>query len=352
LFFRNKGDFKQKLKRQPVVKFLLSVGKKEETHKGLHSWDPYEYISVAIGVILVCVIAGWWIGNTFLAPSKSDNQYAAGTEPMDSDASDNTLHVSPLTIDQLSPQDNNVSSNSAKVQVSTYVVEPGETLKSIAQKYNITPDTLASANPKYALSKSLSGVILRIPSQDGLFYKVESGKTIERIAKQFSVQVYKIREANGLDESQSLAKNQELFIPDAKPNTTLLASQSGFGWPVKGEVTSGFGYRQHPMGGGTRFHRGVDIAAELGTPIYAAQSGHIEHADWYGLMGKCVIIQHANDYSTYYAHCSRIVAEQGQWVKKGQLIAYVGSTGLSTGPHVHFEVRRNDVPLNPMRFLP
>lgn len=351
MLFKNKSDLKQKLKSQPVVKFLLSVGKKGEAHKGLHSWDPYEYMSLAIGIILVCVIAGWWLSDTLLAPTKSDNHYVE-SEPMDSDTGDSTLHISPLTVDQLSLQQENSSlPASTKVQVSTYVAGPGETLKSIAQKYNITFDTLASANPKYALSKLQAGVALRIPSENGLFYKVESGKTIERIAKQYSVPEDKIREANGLDENPSLAKNQELFIPDAKPKNTVLASQSEFGWPVSGQVTSGFGYRQHPMGGGTRFHRGVDIAAEYGTPIYAAQSGKVQHGDWYGLMGKCVIIQHANDYSTYYAHCSRIVVTPGQWVKRGQLIAYIGSTGLSTGPHVHFEIRRNDVPLNPMRFL-
>ncbi len=350
MLFEKKSDFKQKLKSQPVVKFLKSVGKKDRGHKGLHSWDPYEYMSLAIGVILVCVIAGWWIGDNLLAPSKTDNQYA-GSEPMDADGSNSNLHISPLTMDQLSQQNSANIPNSNKVQVSSYVVESGETLKSIAQKNSITFDTLAAANPQYSQSKLKVGITLRVPSQDGVFYKVGSGKTVERIAKQFSVKADKIREANGLDENQSLAKNQEIFIPDAKPNKSLLASQSGFGWPVNGHVTSGFGYRQHPMGGGTRFHRGVDIAAELGTPIYAAQSGHVEHADWYGLMGKCVIIKHANDYSTYYAHCSRIVAESGQWVKRGQLIAYVGSTGLSTGPHVHFEIRRNDVPLNPMRFL-
>ena len=96
---------------------------------------------------------------------------------------------------------------------------------------------------------------------------------------------------------------------------------------------------------------GLDIATEYGTPVRAAQSGKVIHAGWYGLMGKCVIIQHEDGYVTYYAHLSRVDIDAGVNVARGQHIGDVGSTGLSTGPHLHFEVRRNNVPINPIRLV-
>ena len=346
---------KPSLNGRKLKNYVLSLGKEKPPRKGLRSWDPYEYMSLALGIILVCVIGGWWIGDSIFSSSKTDNQYV-DSEPMDADSMG--MHVSPLTMENFNSQNGSGFGqavarppNPDKVAILSHEVETGESLWSISQNYHITLDTLASANPQYAQTQLKPGITLKIPSQDGLCYKVESGKTMETIAKQFSVPVEKIVLANGLTENQSLIKNQELFIPGAKPKRSLLASQSGFGWPAAGHLTSGFGYRQHPMGGGSRFHRGVDIAAEYGTTIYAAQAGKVVYAGWYGLMGKCVVIQHSNEYVSYYAHCSRTKVQPGQWVKRGQAIAQVGNTGLSTGSHVHFEIRRNGVPVNPLRFL-
>ena len=119
--------------------------------------------------------------------------------------------------------------------------------------------------------------------------------------------------------------------------------------PVKGRITSRFGYRRHPILGGRRFHTGVDIAAPRGTPIRAARGGMVIFAGWLGGYGKCVIIDHGDGYTTLYAHCSSICVSRGQRVSRGQVVGRVGSTGLSTGPHVHFEVRYRGRPVNPLR---
>jgi murein DD-endopeptidase MepM/ murein hydrolase activator NlpD len=123
---------------------------------------------------------------------------------------------------------------------------------------------------------------------------------------------------------------------------------SRIGLPVHGRLTSGFGERFHPILGYVRFHDGVDLAAPAGTPIVAAADGRVMGAGWRGGYGQEVQIAHADGLETLYGHMSRIATHAGEFVRKGEVIGYVGSTGLSTGPHLHFEVTRNGRPVNPM----
>ena len=117
------------------------------------------------------------------------------------------------------------------------------------------------------------------------------------------------------------------------------------------KVTSGFGYRNDPMGRGVRHHSGMDIAARSGTPVYATGDGWVTYAGWLGAYGNLIKLQHPSGYETRFGHLSRIAIMQNQWVRKGQLIGYIGSTGRSTGPHLHYEVRMNGVALNPRGFM-
>ena len=122
----------------------------------------------------------------------------------------------------------------------------------------------------------------------------------------------------------------------------------GLARPVSGRITSGFGYRMHPILKRRKMHTGVDLAASSGTPIHAAAGGVVVFSGWWGGYGNCVILDHGGGLATLYGHCSSLGVGEGQKVSQGQSIAYVGSTGLSTGPHLHFEVRRNGNPVNPM----
>ncbi len=129
-------------------------------------------------------------------------------------------------------------------------------------------------------------------------------------------------------------------------------SQTAMQWPLSGDITSGFGMRKNPLGAGNDFHPGLDIAADAGTPISAAAPGRVVSAGPDGGYGNLIVIDDGSGVTTRYAHCSQIYARVGETVAQGQPIGAVGSTGRSTGPHLHFEVRVGDTPVDPLPYLP
>jgi len=122
-------------------------------------------------------------------------------------------------------------------------------------------------------------------------------------------------------------------------------------WPVPGFISSGFGYRRDPMNGSREFHEGIDIATRYGTPVKAPADGLVVFTGWRSGYGKCIEISHGMGLSTRFAHLSKILIRNGDHVRRYQVIGRSGSTGRSTGPHLHYEVRRRGVPINPKRFL-
>lgn len=129
------------------------------------------------------------------------------------------------------------------------------------------------------------------------------------------------------------------------------APSGKFAWPVAGMIKSGFGYRIHPIFGTRRFHSGIDIAAPYGTLVKAADGGQVIQAAYVGGYGYAIMIYHGGGFATWYAHLSGFNVSVGQFVQRGQVIGFVGSTGWSTGPHLHFEVRINGNPQNPLNYL-
>lgn len=122
-------------------------------------------------------------------------------------------------------------------------------------------------------------------------------------------------------------------------------------WPINGRLMGGFGVRSDPFSGEGAMHTGVDISAPVGTPVHATADGIVIHAGWNGGYGRCVIIDHGNNYQTWYAHLSRLDVIQGQEIRQGETLGAVGSSGRSTGSHLHYEVRIGSTPVNPYRFL-
>ncbi len=138
-----------------------------------------------------------------------------------------------------------------------------------------------------------------------------------------------------------------------KSNYSYSANRTGkfMTLPVQGEVTSNWGGRNHPIDGDYRHHAGVDLGVDLRTPVKAAADGIVIMASWYGGYGKCVMINHGNDIVSLYGHNDKILVKEGTIVQQGQVIALAGSTGNSTGPHVHFEIRKNGTDIDPYTYV-
>ncbi len=179
------------------------------------------------------------------------------------------------------------------------------------------------------------------------------------IEKQASAQADLVYRLNTLPQAYESA--QQRLASDSGQLSEMIRSLSTnqakspaplkMGIPVLGTLTSGFGFRIHPIFGIQKMHTGIDLAASPGTPITAASDGTVIFAGWYGGYGRCAILAHGGNLATLYGHTSQLMITVGQQVKRGQIIAAVGSTGFSTGPHLHFEVRINGTPTNPMDFL-
>ncbi|WP_296902662.1 murein hydrolase activator EnvC [uncultured Megasphaera sp.] len=151
------------------------------------------------------------------------------------------------------------------------------------------------------------------------------------------------------ESAPAAASGGDAGEPDSYP--AAAAGSGGMIWPVNGVVTSPYGYRTHPIFGTTIYHSGIDIGVDYGTPVQAAAGGTVVEAAWISGYGYSVIIDHGNGLSTLYGHNQELAVSAGQQVSQGQVIAYAGSTGNSTGPHVHFEVRSSGEPVDPNGYL-
>jgi murein DD-endopeptidase MepM/ murein hydrolase activator NlpD len=154
-----------------------------------------------------------------------------------------------------------------------------------------------------------------------------------------------------LDRYQQEQPDIDALIADLESLKSIGDALPGI-WPTEGEITSGFGWRSDPVHGGTRFHGGLDLANDRGTPIYAVAPGRVTRAETSSSYGRVIDIDHGYGISTRYAHCTTLRVKEGDWVERGDFISTMGSTGKSTGPHLHFELRIDDSPHDPLKYLP
>ena len=251
-------------------------------------------------------------------------------------------------------------------EIIRYVVKPGDTLSSIARRFGISVDTI-----KWANGLELNPDLLRVGQEliilpvSGVYHVVEEGETLEEIARRYKVKPEEIvnYKPNGLkDVNDPLPVDKVLIVPGGEkpwvpPRVSIYsgpipeASRKGTGrfvWPVSGHITALFGQLVQ-----NKPHRGLDIGSWTGAPVVASDSGYVAFAGWDRTgYGNLVIINHGNGFLTYYAHMSRIFVQRGQSVAQGQRVGAVGCTGNCTGPHLHFEIRYNNVYRNPLGFLP
>ena len=232
-----------------------------------------------------------------------------------------------------------------------YTVKKGESLWRLSNKFNVPLYTIISANPHKSNQIIYPGDKLKIPARKGLVYKVKKGDSLSRIAREYKTNISRIWKTNGLTSSR-LKVGQKLFLADVKPKPKQRYKYiKRFIWPFKGKITSGYGWRRHPIYKKKHFHEGIDIGARKGTRIRAIAKGVVIHAKKSGGYGRLIILRHKDGYISAYAHCSRIFARKGQLVRKGQVIASVGSSGVSTGSHLHFEIKHHKKRINPMMAL-
>jgi murein DD-endopeptidase MepM/ murein hydrolase activator NlpD len=235
---------------------------------------------------------------------------------------------------------------------SAYTVRPGDMIGPLAEKFGLNEDTLISLNRIRNTRTIQIGLTLKIPNQDGILYTVKKGDTLAGVAETWKSDVAAIRTANELF-SGSLREGTDLFIPGAMMDWVTRQEINGdlFLWPASGYITSPYGYRRSPFTGIRQFHSGLDIGSAMGAPVRAAMSGRVSYTGWDDAFGNYVVVSHHSGYRTLYGHMSVIRTKIGAYVGNGERIGDVGSTGLSTGPHLHFTVFKNGVTVNPRSLM-
>lgn len=252
-----------------------------------------------------------------------------------------------------------------RLKIEEYAVGQGDTVSTIAQKYGLNVNTILWENNLSAYSIIRPGDILAILPINGVSYKVKSGETLGAIANKFNVKIEDIMKANNLISGNNVQIGQKIVVPGAtklagsaprsksysglsiienivkSPGAVPIAGNK-MNWPTSGHIiTQYFSWR----------HKGLDIANKKGTPIYAADAGTVEYSGWATGYGNAVVINHGGGKKTRYGHMSKIYVKKGQTVGKGENIGAMGSTGWSTGPHLHFEVIINGGRYNPLSYV-
>ena len=281
----------------------------------------------------------------------------------------------------------------------TYKVKKKDTIPAIAKKYGVKQDTILMNNKNALNNKMKVGETITFPSIDGLYYKLEKNDTLSKIAKKYGISVVDIVDYNNINpkklkagttiflkgvtlqkykdvegrliakEEKKKNKNKDKEKPEKTPKGTkgtppppppqddddggkaAAYSGAGFAYPVRyAGVSSPFGNRYHPVLKRYILHTGVDLVAKY-VPLRAAKAGVVTFAGNMSGYGKIIIIRHDNGYETRYAHLSVISTNVGEHVNQGDLIGKTGNSGRTTGAHLHFEIRQNGSPKNPMKYL-
>ena len=238
------------------------------------------------------------------------------------------------------------------ITTTSYTVRSGDTISGIAQRFNLSMDTVISFNNIQDARNLTVGTVLTIPNSSGLKYRVRRGDYLGGIAKKFGVALNDLLDWNNL-ETSVIVPGQELFIPSARLSEMERNRVFGrlFIYPTKGRITDRFGMRRDPFTGMRRFHNGVDLAAPVGTPVFASMSGKVAMLGYNPTYGKYLILTHPEGFQTLYGHLDAFRVQKGQSVKQGQRIADMGNSGYSTGSHLHFSIFRRGEPIDPFEYL-
>ncbi len=319
-------------------------------------------------VILLVAVAVLWVSRVQLpeldlveAPAESANievidaaDVQGYVEPADTGGEEEFALVRAAVPDTIIPE-------RARLDIITHTVVAGDSLYGIAKKYKLSAETVMFANGLEQNPDLLRlGQKLTILPVDGIYHTVAKNDTVEKIAKTYKVTADAILNypLNKFEASKpAIVAGQKLIVPGGKKTIPVPQVQvyrgpvpagaskgtGRFVWPTSGYVTQGF----------KPYHRALDIARATGTPVKASDSGYVVVAGWSNLgYGNYIVIDHGNGFQTLYAHLSRIFVKPGDVVGQGAIIGHMGTSGRSTGPHLHFEIRKNGAQFNPLSYLP
>ena len=315
--------------------------------------------------------AGKKYGNIFFT---SKNYLQASVNSMRSDAEIFNLYLkNPLLFKNILPQ-NTVNSYdkyeilsadkyevdlgeiTSPVKITAYIVKPSDSLPSLASRFSLKESTIVCSNNLDGIDLVKPGMVLRIPDRDGIYIRVKKYDTLSLLAREYKSSAREIKIANSLKGVADLFVGRELFIPGGEPVAIAKTARgrriigrlfsNDFIHPLNGRVSSTFGWRTDPFTYDTAFHSGLDLKAPEGANIVASASGRVVYSGWMNGYGMTVIIRHFGGFETLYGHCSILLVGVGDHVKRGNLVARVGSTGRTTGPHLHFEIRRDNVAID------
>lgn len=368
----------------------FGISKKSAVHAvffsviGLVAWQGQHGISMDRSSLLYGLISGEEVSSGPLDPSTYAQTSAPGVggarlaAAMAADVGFITLDdpevqfaatlggnsvVAPLQ--PLVPEPGSEEGQTKIVKPTVYTVEEGDTIAGIAAKFNISTNTILWANGLTSRNTIKVGDHLTILPVTGVLHTVASGDTVSGIAQEYDVSSQDVINYNRLGDGSKLSLGQKIIVPDGDGSSQVTAPRvasanaqterdaasneptpapkqvesSGFVWPTTTQHIS-----QYFKWG----HTGIDIDNRGRPPVYVAQAGTVEFTGWLGGYGNLIIVNHGSGITTYYAHLDKFYVSKGQQVAKGAAIGKMGSTGRSTGPHVHFEVRRNGQPINPL----
>jgi len=337
--------------------FIYTLPGKHKTYVGKIELGRKKYrlpgAGIAVAVLFIAGIVLFSNMEPTEASVKADNYTGSASESIEFEEkteawknqiiASNTGYAGSST----SARDESVPEVNGGIRIHEYTIKKGDTLASVARSFKVGADLIAASSGLKAGEAVRIGQTLQIPSKPGLIYTVRSGDSLAAIALKYSTTADKIRQENpDLRDFDLIDPGSIVFLPDARiPKPPNIWSR-----PAAGRITSPFGWRRHPVFGYRQLHTGTDIGIYY-SPVKAARNGEVTFASRLGGYGNAVIIRHDNQFQTLYGHLSRISVKPGQIVKAGAPIAISGNTGMSTGPHLHFEVIQNGKAINPARFV-
>jgi murein DD-endopeptidase MepM/ murein hydrolase activator NlpD len=318
-------DYKEALEKKIIEKNIVSLGEENKTENDSYQEGSEEYVDENFdGGIEILEESLLTFEKEYVLPEKSENK----------------------KVEEAKEEE--------ETRVTYYVVKRGDSLYKISKNIGVDMNILIANNPSVKGGIIRIGQKLKILNNNSIEYTVKKGDSLIKIANKYNVKLANLLADNDLNTTnivvgdRLIVKNPDLkFINlNVKPKNYI-----DFRWPIRwAGVTSPYGKRFHPVLKRNIFHAGVDLRAQVGVPLYAPADGTIKTAGWLGGYGKIIIIRHAKGYETRSAHLNNIYVKVGQKVKKGDLIGKTGKTGRITGPHLHYEIRRNGKTLNPIEF--